>query len=111
MSQSVVDGRSPDRAETWDVGRLAAEVVARLPDDDPAPSGGSPSYMTRRWKASRQAGVDRLVGQVLAGSSPHRPLDPELEQRVIKLVGRLLQDRTAGGASPARIAETLGSGI
>ncbi len=59
--------------------------------------GDSPSFARRRWIASRQAKVDRIVAGLLTESPPPFHSEPDFERRLAELVERLLRHRETAG--------------
>jgi len=101
-----------ERPQPNEVARLVAELVAALPLDDPASSGDSMSFVRRRWAASRQERIDKLVGELLAKSPPPFAPDPQFRQRLVELVDRIAHEPTANAPrTPARTREPAGAGI
>ncbi len=102
-----------DRGKRFlEVDRLVIELLNDSPRIELTFCGDSPSFARRRWIASRQAKVDRIVAGLLTESPPPFHPEPNFERRLAEFVERLLRHReTTGERLEAELAVQAGATI
>ncbi len=111
--EESLSGAASDRGTRFvEVDRLVVELLNDSPRIELTFCGDSPSFARRRWIASRQAKVDRIVAGLLTESPPPFHPEPDFEGRLAEFVERLLRHReTTGEQLEAELAVQAGATI